>query len=209
MSVKKLSQGRKALKVIFKMVAGRLRRGMKMRCKRKARHGHFWSLASLPLPLPRPLPEKHDMKRDMLVCSEHGGNTKTIGMRGPRRVTRVISISMLDWRPVGPHSPKYVVIPKDTHAGPSNEVLVCFPSNEVEKSQTRLGGSAGGPGTDSAWACGRREARLGSVQKLRACGSYAGAARLRGAAVRVGFLVEGTSLLFGSEARDDCGRRRG
>ncbi|KAA0053573.1 hypothetical protein E6C27_scaffold190G001400 [Cucumis melo var. makuwa] len=82
-----------------------------------ARHGHFWSLASLPLPLPRPLPEKHDMKRDMLVCSEPGGNTKTIGMRGPHRVTRVISISMLDWRPVGPHSPKYVVIPKDTHAG--------------------------------------------------------------------------------------------
>ncbi|KAA0035149.1 hypothetical protein E6C27_scaffold57G002400 [Cucumis melo var. makuwa] len=28
-----------------------------------ARHGHFWSLASLPLPLPRPLPEKHDMER--------------------------------------------------------------------------------------------------------------------------------------------------
>ncbi|KAA0051566.1 RNA-directed DNA polymerase-like protein [Cucumis melo var. makuwa] len=28
-----------------------------------ARHGHFSSLASLPLPLPRPLPEKHDMER--------------------------------------------------------------------------------------------------------------------------------------------------
>ncbi|KAA0050600.1 ty1-copia retrotransposon protein [Cucumis melo var. makuwa] len=28
-----------------------------------ARHGHLWSLASLPLPLPRPLPEKHDMER--------------------------------------------------------------------------------------------------------------------------------------------------
>ncbi|KAA0037418.1 uncharacterized protein E5676_scaffold85G00010 [Cucumis melo var. makuwa] len=28
-----------------------------------ARHGHFWSLARLPLPLPRPLPEIHDMER--------------------------------------------------------------------------------------------------------------------------------------------------
>ncbi|TYK03763.1 hypothetical protein E5676_scaffold863G001460 [Cucumis melo var. makuwa] len=110
-----------------------------------ARHGHFWSLANLPLPLPRPLPEKHNMERDILVCSEPRGSTKTIGLRGSRRITRIISISMLDWRPVGPRSPKYVVIPKDTHvelvveisyleicSTSPNSQKMCFPSSEVE-----------------------------------------------------------------------------
>ncbi|TYK01928.1 hypothetical protein E5676_scaffold808G00160 [Cucumis melo var. makuwa] len=55
--------------------------------------------------------------KNMTWRDEPGGSIKTIGLRGSCRITRIISISMLDWRSVRLRSPKYVVIPKDTHAG--------------------------------------------------------------------------------------------
>ncbi|TYK05771.1 hypothetical protein E5676_scaffold98G002670 [Cucumis melo var. makuwa] len=147
-----------------------------------ARHGHFWSLASLPLPLPRPLPEKHDMERDILVCSEPRGNTKTIGLRGSRRITRIISISMLDWRPVGLRRLKSVVIPKDTHAvvelvveisyleicltSPNSKKKCAFQAARWGKDQKLsglkgLGGSAGRVGISLVARLGKRgSARL-------------------------------------------------
>ncbi|KAA0036168.1 hypothetical protein E6C27_scaffold69G00270 [Cucumis melo var. makuwa] len=50
-----------------------------------ARQGHFWSLASLPLPLPRPLPEKHDMKRVSIKYS----------VRDPLLVPLVLNIELI------------------------------------------------------------------------------------------------------------------
>ncbi|TYK15511.1 hypothetical protein E5676_scaffold477G001040 [Cucumis melo var. makuwa] len=49
-----------------------------------ARHGHFWLLASLPLPLPRPLPEQHDMERVSIKYSVRDPLVQ-LGAKGPEQ----------------------------------------------------------------------------------------------------------------------------
>ncbi|TYK13496.1 CACTA en-spm transposon protein [Cucumis melo var. makuwa] len=50
-----------------------------------ARHGHFGSPASLPLPLPRPLPEKHDKERVSIKYSVRDPLLVPLGEKEPKQ----------------------------------------------------------------------------------------------------------------------------
>ncbi|KAA0051622.1 putative serine/threonine-protein kinase nek2 [Cucumis melo var. makuwa] len=87
-----------------------------------ARHGHFWSLASFPLPLPQPLPEIHDMERVSKKILSKGLTTSPTRLVIPSDYA-VISGS----DPVGSLHHVCVikvVISKDTHV-----VLKCITRN--------------------------------------------------------------------------------